>query len=35
MHNFGKNGFLSLKNYLDKKAVVKEVNKGGFSYFGN
>lgn len=32
---YQKTSAVILKNYIDKKAVVKEANKRGFSYFGN
>lgn len=32
---YQKTASVVLKNYIDKKAVVKEANKRGFSYFGN
>jgi hypothetical protein len=30
---YQKTSAVILKNYIDKKAVVKEANKRGFSYF--
>lgn len=32
---YQKTSAVILKNYIDKKAVVKEANKRGFSYFEN